>query len=84
MNDGSEQDKSSHRTIFHELINCDLPAEEKTLPRLVDEGQTMIAAGQETSSFFLKTATYHILANPEIHSKLKAELTQAIPNPEKK
>lgn len=41
----------------------------------------MIAAGQETSSFFLKTTTYYIIANPEIYSKLKAELKTAIPNP---
>lgn len=81
MNDDAEKEKPSHRTIFHELINGDLPAKEKSLPRLVDEGQTMIAAGQETSSFFLKTTTYHILANEEIHSKLTAELREAIPNP---
>ena len=80
MNDTTRKEKSSHRTIFDELINGDLPTEEKSLPRLVDEGQTMIAAGQETSSFFLKTTTYHILANEEIHSKLKTELNEAIPN----
>lgn len=72
---------SSHRTIFHELLNGDLPPKEKSIPRLVDEGQTMIAAGQETSSFFLKTTTYHILANRQIHSRLKAELREAIPDP---
>ncbi|KAJ9605728.1 hypothetical protein H2200_009577 [Cladophialophora chaetospira] len=81
MNDESKSEKSSHRTIFHELIHGDLPAEEKSLRRLVDEGQTMIAAGQETSSFFLKTVTYHILANQDIHRKLKAELAEAIPDP---
>jgi cytochrome P450 len=81
MTPDSRVEKSSHRTIFHELINGDLPTSEKSLPRLVDEGQTMIAAGQETSSFFLKTVTYFILANPEIHSRLKAELAEAIPDP---
>lgn len=80
MKDSSTQAKASHRTIFHELINGDLAAEEKSLPRLVDEGQTMIAAGQETSSFFLKTTTYHILANPDIHTRLKAELKEHIQN----
>lgn len=81
MTDDSITKASSHKTIFHELINGNLPSEEKTLSRLVNEGQTMIAAGQETSSFFLKTTTYHILASPKIHSKLKAELMQAIPDP---
>lgn len=71
--------KDEKQNIFRELINGDLPAEEKSLPRLVDEGQTMIAAGQETSSFFLQQASYFILANPGVHAKLKAELREAIP-----
>lgn len=72
---------ASHRTIFHDLLNGDLPPEEKTLARLVDEGQTMIAAGQETSSFFLKQTTYHVLANPAVHLRLINELRTAIPDP---
>jgi cytochrome P450 len=74
--------KEDKHNIFRELINGDLPAEEKKLPRLRDEGQTMIAAGQETSSFFLQQASYFILADPVIHTKLVAELEEAIPNPE--
>lgn len=41
----------------------------------------MIAAGQETSSYFLCQASYHILANPPIYARLKAELLHAIPDP---
>ncbi|KAH7407097.1 putative P450 monooxygenase [Phaeosphaeria sp. MPI-PUGE-AT-0046c] len=67
-------------TIFRELANSNLPAAEKSLPRLRDEGQTMIAAGQETSSFFLQQASYFILANPSINARLVAELKSAIPN----
>ena len=40
----------------------------------------MIAAGQQTTAHHLKTVTYYILANPSIHSTLKAELVSAIPN----
>lgn len=71
------------QNIFRELYNGDLPTEEKSLPRLRDEGQTMIAAGQETSSFFLQQASYFILADPAIHARLKAELKNAIPTPAK-
>ncbi|KAK8090351.1 cytochrome p450 protein [Apiospora hydei] len=71
----SKASPSERPTIFHELIRSpDLPPAEKTLRRLVDEGQTMIAAGQETTSFLLKTVTYHVLANPAIHARLRAEL----------
>jgi cytochrome P450 len=79
MNSGASKEKEQN--IFREVINGDLPDEEKSLPRLVDEGQTMIAAGQETSSFFLQQASYFILANPNVHAQLKAEVREAIPNP---
>ena len=71
----------SHLTIFHELIQTsELPPEEKTLSHLVNEGQAVVAAGQVTTTHYLNTTVYHILANPGIHSKLKAELEQAMPN----
>jgi len=41
----------------------------------------VIAAGQQTTAHFLKTVSYHILANEGVHSRLKAELKEAIPNP---
>ncbi|KAK8026464.1 hypothetical protein PG991_003520 [Apiospora marii] len=69
-------------TIFHELLHSSsLPPEEKSLQRLVDEGQTLIAAGQETTSFHLQTVTYHVLANPAIHARLRAELRDEVVDP---
>ena len=71
----------SHPTIFHELIyTSDLPPEEKTLQHLVDEGQSVVAAGQVTTTHYLNTTAYHILANPDILNKLKAELGEAMPD----
>ncbi|KAI9878238.1 MAG: hypothetical protein M1823_006983, partial [Watsoniomyces obsoletus] len=48
-------DGSGQKNLFQELLNGNLPPEEKELPRLVDEGQTMIAAGQQTTAHHLKT-----------------------------
>jgi cytochrome P450 len=76
----SSQEQKGQKTLFQELLNGDLPSEEKSIKRLVDEGQTMIAAGQQTTAHHLKTVTYHVLANPDIHKKLRAELESAIPN----
>jgi cytochrome P450 len=61
-------------TIFHELLKSSLPAEEKTLDRLIDEAQAVVAAGQVTTTHFLTTLSYHLLANPFILQKLKSEL----------
>jgi cytochrome P450 len=69
-------------TIFHELLSGDLPPAEKSLDRLVDEGINMVAAGTLTTAHFLKTTSYHLLANPALLAKLKSELITAIPNPE--
>jgi cytochrome P450 len=72
---------ADHPTIFHELLQTsDLPPEEKTLQHMVDEGQTVVAAGQVTTTYYLNTTTYHILSNPHILEKLKVELTKAMPN----
>ncbi|KAL8994879.1 MAG: hypothetical protein Q9169_005277 [Polycauliona sp. 2 TL-2023] len=60
-----------------------LPESEKTLVRIKAEAQTAVAAGTLTTTHALKAATYHILANDEIHSHLMAELEQRIPDPNK-
>ncbi|RMZ77471.1 hypothetical protein DV738_g4378, partial [Chaetothyriales sp. CBS 135597] len=79
---GRAAEEKPQKTLFQELLdNQDLPPEEKSLKRLVDEGQTLIAAGQQTTAHHLMTVSYHILANPEVHARLKAELQAAIPDP---
>lgn len=72
----------SHPTIFHALLESNLPLEEKGVERLTDEADTIIAAGQETLSLVLTCITYHLLANPTILKTLKEELAVAIPNPD--
>lgn len=71
-----------HPTIFHELIQSDLPESEKTVTRLQDEALIVVGAGTLTTSWALCIATYHLLASPRILAKLKAELRSAIPDPE--
>ena len=73
---------ASHPTIFHELLNSDLLSpEEKSLPRLAEEGETVVGAGANTTAHMLKLTSFHLLANPVILQKLKAELASATPNP---
>ncbi|KAK7699939.1 hypothetical protein SLS57_012277 [Botryosphaeria dothidea] len=68
-------------TIFHELLRSNLPDSEKELQRLVDEGQTVVAAGSLTTAHFLAVTSYHILANPPVLRKLQQELRPVMPNP---
>jgi cytochrome P450 len=72
----------AHPTIFHALIDSDLPPEEKGVERLTDEADTIIAAGQETLSLVLTFITYHLLSHPDVLRTLKEELAKAIPDPD--
>jgi cytochrome P450 len=66
------------RTIFHELLNSDLPAEEKSLNNLAQEGQNVIGAGADTTANVLSCTTFHVLNNPKVLLKLKQELDIAM------
>lgn len=63
-----------HRTIFHERLNSDLPAEEKSLNSLAQEGQNVIGAGADITANVLFSTTFHVLNNPKVLVKLKREL----------
>lgn len=69
--------EKSHRTIFSELLEADVPAEEKSVKRLTEEAQVIISAGATTTAHFLTLTIYHILANEEIHRKVQVELISA-------
>lgn len=81
-NDGYKT--SIHPTVFHELLNSDAPDSEKTLRRLLEEAQTVVGAGTITTAHILSTISYHVLANPPVLEKLKAELCAAMPTPNTK
>jgi cytochrome P450 len=63
-----------HGTIFAAYLNNDLPPEEKTENKIMDTATLLVGSGFETTSYTLSTAHYHILANPSIYRRLKAEL----------
>ncbi|PYI33457.1 putative benzoate 4-monooxygenase cytochrome P450 [Aspergillus indologenus CBS 114.80] len=79
------QDRShegaGHRTVFHELLESKLPPDELKPDRLRDEAFSVMTAGSGTTAMVLRSATYHIAANPAIQQKLHAELCAAIPDP---
>ncbi|KAL3422375.1 cytochrome p450 family protein [Phlyctema vagabunda] len=78
---GEVSEKAEHPTIFHELLASNLPAQEKSLNRLGDEAQLFIGAGLETTAWALTTISYHLIDNPRILARLRAELEEAIPDP---
>lgn len=74
-------EKPEHATIFHEVLESDLPPEEKGLQRLGDEAQTIVGAGLETTAWALTHTAFYLINQPETLQKLQDELRTAIPNP---
>ncbi|KAH7333388.1 cytochrome P450 [Rhexocercosporidium sp. MPI-PUGE-AT-0058] len=72
--------KVSHPTIFHEILNSKLPAEEKSPSRLWQDGQVTVIAGTLTTAWSLSVTTYHLLTRPNVLRRLRAELETAIPD----
>lgn len=77
----STHEDLSYPTIFHALLNSNLPDQEKSVERLTDEAQVMIGAGQETVAWILTVIVCHLLSNPSVLRKLKEELAVAMPDP---
>ncbi len=75
-----EDEKASYATVFHDLLNADLPPSEKTVDRLCQEAGVFVFAGTETTAWTLSVITYHLLSKPQYLKALRSELEQAMPD----
>ncbi|PLB53537.1 cytochrome P450 [Aspergillus steynii IBT 23096] len=74
-------EKPQRANMFEQLNDPSLPAEERTLQRLQEEGITLLSAGTETTARALTVATYHLARDNEIVQKLRSELKTVLPTP---
>ena len=82
-NPNHAREKDSKRPkVLTALLESNLPPQELSPLRLQQEGSTLIGAGMETTKWTLSVGSTHIMSNPEVLAKLKAELVAAIPNPD--
>ncbi|KAL9611916.1 MAG: hypothetical protein Q9167_003469 [Letrouitia subvulpina] len=77
----SEDAREQKPRLFQQMIESNLPVQEKEAQRMGQEGFSIIAAGGETVARTLATLTYHLIANPSALSKLREELRTAQPDP---
>ncbi|CAK7200919.1 hypothetical protein SEUCBS139899_003619 [Sporothrix eucalyptigena] len=68
------------RSIFHEVLTSDIDASDKETERLVDEGMVLAIAGADTTALSLSALSFHVLNDPAIFKRLRAELDAAIPD----
>lgn len=73
----SKDDGSASKSIMIEALgDPHVPAEERTMERLVDEGQVVIFAGTETSSRSLAVGMFYLLDDKSLLAKARAELSR--------
>ncbi|RSL53986.1 hypothetical protein CEP54_010131 [Fusarium duplospermum] len=65
----------SKSVIVGALGDPDIPVEEKTVDRLVDEGVTVIFAGTETTARSISVAMFYLLRDNSLLQKLRDELS---------
>ncbi|KAK0450466.1 cytochrome P450 [Desarmillaria tabescens] len=71
-----------HETIYHSLLSPEKfkSGEVPSKKSLSDEAQNLLFGGTDTTGNAMTIGFFHIMQNPEIHSKLMAELLDAWPN----
>ena len=58
-----------------------MPESEKTTTRISNEAVVLVMAGTMSTAATLQAITYHLLSDPRILKRLKAELESVMPDP---
>ncbi|KKK12649.1 hypothetical protein AOCH_001347, partial [Aspergillus ochraceoroseus] len=62
-------------TLFEDVLNSELPTQEKSEARLAQEMQVLVSAGAETTAKAMSYIFFYLLNDPVIMTKLKTELS---------
>ncbi|KAK3174712.1 hypothetical protein OEA41_001958 [Lepraria neglecta] len=75
LHDSNDVKRGEKRSIFYELRdNPNLPPSEKSSLRLEHEGTLLVMAGTESTAKSLAITHFHLISNPPMMAKLRAEL----------
>lgn len=76
-----DEKDTTQPTILHHILDSDLPAQEKAIGRLVHEARAIVFAGSESTAWALSVSSFHITDDPQFLQKLRAELSETMPDP---
>jgi hypothetical protein len=75
MQDEKDVNGPANKSVIIEALGDEkIPAKERIITRLVDDGQVIIFAGTETSSRALAVGMYYLLSEKSLIEKMRAEL----------
>ncbi|PKS08510.1 hypothetical protein jhhlp_004895 [Lomentospora prolificans] len=76
--------KPSRRTIFHEILDSEVADTVDygvpTVEYLAGEALSFSTAAADTTGNAMEMAIYHVVTNPDIYERLRAELVEAFPD----
>jgi len=75
-----DEKQSQAPTLFQIIQQSSLPAHEKSVQRLAQEGFTILVAGSETTARVLTLIAYNLLAKEEVLARLMKELMKVMPD----
>ena len=81
VTDDGKEARGGKPSIFQTVLDSDLPDQDKTASRLMQDAQTLVSGGSVTTTAALSIATYYILSDKHILKTLTDELAEAIPEP---
>ncbi|EEA28685.1 hypothetical protein TMatcc_002964 [Talaromyces marneffei ATCC 18224] len=78
--DKSERDpfRRKYPSLFHWIVNSEMPESELDDQRLANEAQVIMSAGSTSTARTLSHITCHILSRPDIRKRLGEELAQTM------
>ncbi|KAE8153110.1 cytochrome P450 [Aspergillus avenaceus] len=76
---GHDDPEGKHSTIYDQMMDPSVPAQERSLQRLQDEGTVLLAAGTETTTRALAMAMFYLTRDHETRTRLRDELKGIMP-----
>ncbi|KAK0614968.1 cytochrome P450 [Bombardia bombarda] len=73
-----EQEHDDTSSLFHHIVNSDMPESERSEERLAKEAQVLLGGGTASTARTIGFASFYILSRPETRSRLEAELRQTM------
>lgn len=76
--DGLERRTDDRGSLFHHIVNSDMPDSELSEERLAKEAQVLLGGGTASTARTIGFASYYILSRPELRSALSEELEETM------
>ena len=83
MDDKRESDISGKKTeetgsLFHFIVDSDMPDSERSEERLAKEAQVLLGGGTASTARTIGFAAFYILSRPQLHEALTEEVSETM------